>query len=71
MQECWSGFSCPPPEDLPDLGIKPVSLTSSALAGRLFTTTATWEAQREKEEGSVYQVQNLGIQVSSVLWVVI
>ena len=33
--------------------------------------TATWEAQREKEEGSVYQVQNLGIQVSSVLWVVI
>ena len=30
---------------LPDPGIKLTSLTSSALAGRLFTTSATWEAQ--------------------------
>ena len=28
----------PPPEDLPDPGIKPVSLASPVLAGRLFTT---------------------------------
>ena len=33
-----------PPGDLPDPGIEPVSLTSLALAGRLFTATATWEA---------------------------
>ena len=26
-------FPCPPPEDLPDSGIEPVSLTSSALVG--------------------------------------
>ena len=34
----------PPPGDLPDPGIEPTSLTSPALAGRFFTTNATWEA---------------------------
>ena len=43
-QEYWSGLPCPPPGDLPDLGLEPVSLTSPALAGRLFTTSAQWEA---------------------------
>ena len=43
-QEYWSGLSCLPPGDLPNPGIKPVSLMSPALAGRLFTTRATWEA---------------------------
>ena len=42
-QEYWSGLLCPPPGDLPDPGIEPVSLMSPALAGRLFTTSATWE----------------------------
>ena len=37
-QEYWSGWPCPPPGDLPDPGIEPVSLLSSALAGGLFTT---------------------------------
>ena len=40
----WSGLPCPPPEDLPDPGIKPTSLLSPALAGRFFATGATWEA---------------------------
>ena len=31
---------------LPDPGIKPASLTSPALAGRFFTTSVTWEAQK-------------------------
>ena len=44
-QEYWSGLSCPPPGDLPNPGIEPVSLMSPALAGRFFTTSATWEAQ--------------------------
>ena len=35
----------PPPGDLPDPGIEPVSLMSPALAGGFFTTGATWEAQ--------------------------
>ena len=43
-QEHWSGLSFPTPEDLPDLGIEPMSLASPALAGRFFTTSTTWEA---------------------------
>ena len=31
-QEYWSGFPCPPPGDLPDPGVQPVSLTSPASA---------------------------------------
>ena len=42
--EYWSGLPCPPPGDLPDPGIEPTSLRSPALAGRFFTTSATWEA---------------------------
>ena len=38
MQEYWSGLPYPPPGDLPDPGIKPMSLVSPALAGRFFTT---------------------------------
>ena len=34
----------PPPEDLTDPGIESESLLSPALAGRFFTTIATWEA---------------------------
>ena len=41
----WSGLPCPPPGGLPNAGIKPVSLMSSALAGRFFTSSATWEAR--------------------------
>ena len=43
-QEYWSGLPGPPPGDLPDPGIELVSLTSLALAGGFFTTSATWEA---------------------------
>ena len=42
-QEYWSELPCPPPGDLPEPGIKPVSLTSPALAGGFFTTSS-WEA---------------------------
>ena len=38
-QECWSGLSFPPPGDLPNPGIKPVSLMSPTLAGGFFTTS--------------------------------
>ena len=43
-QESWSGLPCPPLGDLPNVGIKPASLMSPALAGEFFTTSATWEA---------------------------
>jgi len=35
--------ACPPPGDLPDLGIKLPSLLSLALAGRFFTASAARE----------------------------
>ena len=43
-KEYWSGLSCPPPGDLPNPGTELESLMSPALAGRFFTTSATWEA---------------------------
>ena len=39
-QGYWSGLPCPPPGDLPDPGIKPASLTSSGLAGGIFTAVS-------------------------------
>ena len=44
-QGYWSGLPFPSPGDLPDPGIAPVSLMCPALAGRFFTTNATWEVQ--------------------------
>ena len=41
---------CPPPGDLHNPGIKPMSLKSPALAGRFFTTSATREALDYTEE---------------------
>ena len=40
-QEYWRGLPFPSPGDLPDPGTEP---TSPALAGGVFTTSATWEA---------------------------
>ena len=40
-QEYWGRLPCPPPGDLPYPGIEPASLTSPALAGGFFTTSAT------------------------------
>ena len=45
-QEYWSGLTWPPPGDLPDPEIKPVSSVSPALAGGFFTISTTWEAPR-------------------------
>ena len=39
-QEYWSGLSFPPPGDLPDPGIKPLSPASPALAGGFFITVS-------------------------------
>ena len=53
-QEYWCGLPSPPPGDLPDLGIKPASLMSPALAREFFITEPqgkrppsrlTWEAK--------------------------
>ena len=41
-QDYWSGLPFAPSEDLPDPGIEAVSLVSPKLAGRFFTTSATY-----------------------------
>ena len=48
-QEYWNWLVCPPPEDLPDPGIEPVSLMSSAVGGGFFTTSTTWDIKSESE----------------------
>ena len=44
FSQYWNGLPFPTPEDLPVVGIKPVSLTSPALVGGFFITCTTWEA---------------------------
>ena len=44
-QEYWSRLPFPTPGDLPEPGVEPTSPESPALAGRFFTTNATWAAQ--------------------------
>ena len=48
-----SGVAFPPPEDLPDPGIKPAA---SASVGRFITTEPSWKSKRpaslEKNKGS-------------------
>ena len=46
-----SELPCPPPEDLLYPRIEPSSFTSPALAGRFFTTGATWEAKEPPVSG--------------------
>ena len=52
-QEYQSGLPFPPPGDLPNPGIKPASLISPTLAGWLFTSSTTWEAQ---SSNAVWQI---------------
>ena len=50
QQEYWSRLPFPPPKDLPDPEMEPVSLASPALASGFFTTSATWEAPKEHQD---------------------
>ena len=57
-QEYWSGLPCPSPGDLPDTGIKPTSLMSSALADGFFTTSATWNSQQVERKSNEKNKKN-------------
>ena len=46
-QEYWSGLPFPPLGHLPKAGIESETPATPALAGGLFTTSATWEARNE------------------------
>ena len=43
-QKYWSALSFPPPGDLPDPGIEPMSVTTLAPADKFFTTSVTRKA---------------------------
>ena len=43
-QEYWSGLPFPPPEDLPDPGIKSMSLNVSCTGRQVLYQRAPWEA---------------------------
>ena len=62
-QEYWSGLAFPTPGDLPNPGIEPACLASSASAGGFFTTSATWEAW---ELGLAFSYRNIVIQMGGL-----
>ena len=55
----WSGLPCPPPGDLPQPGIAPVSLMSPALAGELFTTSASSLSDKTSLKSSTVIINTL------------
>ena len=59
--ECCSGLPFPPPEDLPDPGIEPVSLASPASVGGFFVTSAAWGSSMtlHTHKAVLYQVRPL------------
>ena len=48
-QEFYNGRPRPPPGDLPNPGIEPVSLMSPELTGRFFTIGFTWESKEARK----------------------
>ena len=48
-QEYWSGLPFPPPRELPDPGIEPMSPVSPALAGRFFTIAVDAYSSRNQD----------------------
>ena len=75
-QKYFSRLPFPPPGDLPNPGIEPTPLKSPALAGRLFTTSATSEApskqpgilllKRNPQEKQVEQLHGRGSREESM-----
>ena len=62
-QEYWSGLPFPPPGDVHDPRIEPTSLLSPAVAGGFFTTSATWEALKNKKlQGLLTVISAEGLQ---------
>ena len=58
-QEHWSGLPCPPPGDLPDPEVEPMSLMFPALSGVLFCFVLT-----KNSSGNQHLLKQLGIIIS-------
>ena len=57
-QEYWSELPCPPPGDLPNPGIGPVSPESPALAGGFFTMEPPWKLQKNATAAAAKLLQS-------------
>ena len=67
-QEYWSGLPRPLLGDLPDPGITPMSLTSPALAGEFFITSATWGALLLCKLYAIALLWGLGVGIASLVY---
>ena len=56
-QEYWNELPFPPPENLPDSGIEPVSLASPTSVGRFFATVPPGKTAKEAQY-HIYWVTN-------------
>ena len=56
-QEYWSRLPCCPPWNLPDLGIKHMSLRPPVIAGGFSTASTTWEAPSNEYGDSISNQQ--------------
>ena len=68
-QAHWSGLPCPPLGNLPDPGIEPVSLMSSAVARGFFTTSALWEAQNLSNTQRSSRLQTDSFKARAWTWI--
>ena len=67
-QEYHSRLSFPIPRDLPDPGIEPTTLVFPTLAGRIFTTSITWEVQVQYTYLSIIYYAADKYQVMGIIW---
>ena len=58
QQEYWSGLPFPPPEDLPNPGIKPVCPGSPALAGGFLTAEPLGSRGWKKYSNGIHKIEN-------------
>ena len=68
-QDYWTGLPLPSLGDLHDPGIEPMSPASPALAGRFFTTSATWEVVLKSTMYKLYISGSKGVGVGGTLFV--
>ena len=68
IKKYWSGLPFPTPGDLPNPGIKPASLASSALAGGFFTISATWEVTQKSTNNKGWRGKPSYIVGGNVNW---
>ena len=67
-QEYWSGLPFPPPGDLPDAGIKPVSPLSPSLAGGFFTPVPLGMPLRNPGAGKSVTLLNVSGKTHKSSW---